>query len=168
MIFQDAENCAKVLLSLNADENDILDAKNLWESSDELREAICANSVRMVEKYAVIDKLFPKSLTNFFKVMCEFGHIKDLSDIILAYENLVLNQKNILSAQFYYVNEPDAQTVDKFKQMLKSKYDVSDAVITLVYDESLIGGYKLKVGDTEYDKSIKGSIKALQNALIWR
>ncbi|MFU0828355.1 MAG: hypothetical protein ACFWTJ_12655 [Lachnoclostridium sp.] len=35
-------------------------------------------------------------------------------------------------------------------------------------DPSLIGGFVLKVGNTEYDKSIKGTLDELQKTLVRR
>ncbi|WP_443964257.1 F0F1 ATP synthase subunit delta [Ruminococcus sp.] len=35
-------------------------------------------------------------------------------------------------------------------------------------DEELIGGYRLEVGGVEYDKSVQGMIKALQNRISGR
>lgn len=168
MIFQNAKNCGKVLFSLNIPETDVVDTKELWEGSEELKNALCSPSVKKDEKYAVIDKLFPKSIGNFLKVICDFGYINILSEIILAYENEILKNKNILRAKLYYVTKPEANVIENFKKLLCDRYKSSDVQLELIKDESLIGGYRLKVNDLEFDKSIQGTIKSLQNKLIWR
>lgn len=168
MIMNDSQNCAKVLFSLDLPEGEIEDAEKLWNSSAELREALCSKAVTVQEKYAVCDKLFSGELSAFMKVMCEFGHISKLGSIFEAYRAEKLRSEDALSAELYYVNMPDEEMIESIKTTLKKKYGVSRVELKAESDESLFGGYLLCVGDTEYDKSISGAVKALHKKLIRR
>ncbi|MGN1114230.1 MAG: ATP synthase F1 subunit delta [Oscillospiraceae bacterium] len=166
MIFKDAENCGKILMSLNISKEDIKSTNEIWNENEELRTALLCPVVKCEEKYNVIDKVFPKSICTFLKVMCEFGHLDILPDIFEAYDMLVLASRNILYAELYYVNKPDNSVIDSFKDMLCKKYNCKDAEIKLIEDKELIGGYKLKIGDIEYDKTVLGTVKALKKKLL--
>ena len=57
---------------------------------------------------------------------------------------------------------------EKIKETLKKKYGVSDVLLEVNTDEALMGGYRLEVNGVEYDKSVQGMIKALQNRISGR
>lgn len=168
MILKDSQNCAKVLLSLGIPDDEITAAGEIWSASPELREALCSRSVTVREKYAVCDKLFSKRVSPFIKVMCEFGHIEKLDSIFSAYKLEKLKSENVLPAKLYYVNRPDSETVERLKKALCKKYKADGVELSEDSDPSLFGGYLLCVGDTEYDKSISGTVKALHKKLIRR
>ncbi len=165
MISHNIENCGKVLFSLNIPHEDIQRTIKLWNQNPVLSDALCSPAISKYERQNVIDKLFPQKITGFLKVMCEFDYLNDLNEIINAYENCSLEAQNIVKAQLYYVTEPSDKLKENFEQMLCKKYNASDAIVDCVEDKSLVGGYKLKIGDIEYDKSIKGTINALRKTL---
>ncbi|MGN0595570.1 MAG: ATP synthase F1 subunit delta [Hominimerdicola sp.] len=168
MILYRDEICAKALFDLNVPFEDIERTEYIFNSCDELKDVLSSPSVSRNEKYAVIDKIFPDSVKKFLKVMVDFNRIGEIADILESYRELDLTAKNILNTQLSYVNKPDDETVASFKEMLKKKYNASDVELILKQDDSLIGGYKLTVGDIVYDKSVQGAVKALQNRLIRR
>lgn len=168
MITYSAQICAEVLFELKISEKSINDAQKIFFDNPILVDILSNPSVKTDDKYAVIDKLFEKDIAGFLKILTEFRHIAKANEIFEAYSNRVLSSKNILKAEFSYVTKPNEQMQEQFRQMLKQKYSVSDVLLTLKEDKSLVGGYKLRVNDTEYDKSIQGTVKALQNRLIRR
>lgn len=168
MIFQNASNCGAVLYSLKIPESDVFEAKRVWKISAELRTALCDPAIHKDEKQRVIDGVFPKSTAPFFKVMCEFGHIDKLDEIFEAYEELLRKGKNIVKATLCCAQMPDEDTLKNFREMLKAKYSAADAELEVITDSSLISGYRLTVGDIEYDKSVQGALKALQRRLVRR
>ena len=85
-----------------------------------------------------------------------------------AYDDEVLKSKNILKAELYCVCPPEKAQTDKIKETLKKKYGVSDVLLEVNTDEALMGGYRLEVNGVEYDKSVQGMIKALQNRISGR
>lgn len=168
MIMYDAQICGQVLFDMKVDKSIIDEADKVFKTCPELSDILSNPTISKDEKYAVIDKLFPEEIRSFLKIMTEFGHINKIREIFEAYYSSMRRSRNILEAELFYVNKPDDETVEKFRQMLKKKYSVSDVLIKLTEDRNLIGGYKLVVGDMEYDKSVQGTIKALQNRLIRR
>lgn len=167
MITVESDCCARVLSDTDIDKAEISRAKELFED-DNLFDALNSPSVQKSEKYAVVDRLFSDKINTFIKVMIDYNHMHCMREIFEAYEEILLKRENILKATLYYVTKPDEQTVEKFADMLKKKFDAVNVVIELKEDKDLIGGYILQVGDTQYDKSVSGTIRALQSILIRR
>lgn len=168
MIMYDAQICGQVLFEMKMEKSVVDEADRVFKTCPELSDILSNPTFSKEERYAVIDKLFPEAVRSFLKIMTEFGHINKIGEIFEAYYSCLRKSSNILEAELFYVNKPDDETVGKFREMLKKKYGVSNVLIKLNEDEDLIGGYKLVVGDMEYDKSVQGTIKALQNRLIRR
>ena len=51
---------------------------------------------------------------------------------------------------------------------LCGRYGAVKAKIQVCRDESLLGGFILRVGNDEYDWSIKGRLDSLKQKLTWR
>lgn len=168
MITGRALNYAKVLYSFGLNPSSVDKAKRLLLNCNELMEVLENPAVKKKEKENVIDALFDKEITNFVKVLCENKVIGIFSEIINAYEELLLEHKNELKAKLTYAVKPDDEQIEQIKSMLCNKYNKSGISLELEEDASLIGGYVLYVGDTEYDKSIKGALSEMQKTLIGR
>ena len=168
MISQRALNYAKVLYSLELKEETIQSAKELLLNNSDLMDSLENPLVNKQEKSSVIDKLFDKEISSFLKTLCENKSIGLFSEIINAYEDMVLEHKNVLRAKLAYVKKPGEAEIDQIKNMLCEKYKKTGVFLELEEDASLIGGFVLYVGNTEYDKSIKGTLSEMQKTLIRR
>ena len=62
----------------------------------------------------------------------------------------------------------DNEDIEQVKEMICKKYNKAGVELDLIEDPSLIGGMVLKVNDTEYDKSIKGTLDEMQKSLVRR
>lgn len=168
MISQRALNYAKILYSMKLQEEVLSSAKALLLEQSELMEALENPLVKKQEKEAVIDRLFHKEISSFIKVLCENNGVHLFDQIIEAYEEMELKQNNILKARLAYVVKPENEELVQIRKMLCDKYNKSGVVLELTEEPSLIGGYILYVGDTVYDKSIKGALSEMQKALSRR
>lgn len=168
MMTQQAANYAQVLFSLGLNEESIENAKQLLLNNRELLDALDSPIIKLTEKEAVIDDIFTYEIRNFIKVLCANQNIRLIEKIFEEYENLVLYSKNIIKAQLTYVIRPDETELEKIKEMICNKYKKAGVSLKLQEDASLIGGYLLTVGNTVYDKSIKGTLLELQMALARR
>jgi F-type H+-transporting ATPase subunit delta len=167
MITWQATNYAKVLFSLGIAEDIILKTKKTLENK-ELFDALDNPTIKEKEKEAVINSIFDKEICSYLKVLCKnqvFGMVKSIFD---AYETLVLNDKNIIKAKLSFVTRPGDEEIELIKNMVCNKYKKAGVSLELIEDATLIGGYVLTVGDTEYDKSIKGTLLDMQRALARR
>lgn len=168
MITQRAVNYAKVLYSLGLKEESVLRTQKLLEENIELVSIFENPVIERAEKEAIIEAIFDTEIGNFLKVLCENKCFEIFGDICRAYEKMILDSKNILMAQLSFSVRPSDLELEQIKTMICQKYNKADVSLELVEDASLIGGYVLTVGDTEYDKSIKGALQELQKTLSGR
>ena len=165
---QQSINFARAIFELNISEEHVENAKDIIMANIELYDALSNPAVKNSEKHTVIDKIFDKEIRNFLKVLCNHNCMKMISQIFEAYEALVLASKNEIRATFTFVTKPDDVEIEKVKEFLCNKYNKADVLLELKEDASLIGGFILTVGDTMYDKSIRGSLSSLYKTLVWR
>lgn len=168
MISQRAVNYAKVLFSMELGEKCITSTGRLLLNCSELMEVLNNPVIRKHEKASVIDALFDKEITGFLKVLCDNNMIGTFHEISDAYEILLNSYKNRMKAKLSYAVEPDQVQLEQIKFMLCDKYNVTEVVLELEKDDSLIGGLVLHVKDTEFDKSIKGALSEMQKTLMKR
>ncbi len=168
MISQRAINYAKILDSLQVEKSSVDAAKKLLFNCKELMEVLENPAIKKKEKESVIDEIFEHEIAKFIKLLCENKMIPIFADIMEAYEEIVLEQNNVLKAKLSYAERPADDKIAQIKSMLCEKYNKSDVFLELEQDASLIGGYVLYVGDTEYNKSIKGALSEMQKTLIGR
>ena len=153
---------------MEINEDSINQMKQLMLDSNELTDALNNPAVKQQEKEGVIDALFDKEVTGFLKVLCENKVVGLFPQIMEAYEELVLEHKNIIKGKFSFAYKPSDEEIKQIKNMICDKYKKSDVLLEMEQDDSLIGGYVLKVGNIEYNKSIKGALSEMQKALIGR
>ena len=168
MISLRASNYAKVLYSLGLPENKVKVALLLLKENRELQDALTNPAVKKTEKEAVIDKLFDQEVSNFIKVLCVEQCIDLVDDILEEYEIISLAKQNKIKAKLAYVTKLDDAETKQMKDMICKKYNKAGVELELLEDASLIGGFCLTVGDTEYDRSIKGTLLELEKTLVRR
>ena len=67
MIFYPEEVCGRVLFELSPKAESVKASRELFESCDELKDALASPAVEIKEKEKVIDRLFPEDMRNFLK-----------------------------------------------------------------------------------------------------
>ncbi len=167
MITLRAQNYAKLLYAMGLREEIINHTKTLLDYND-LIDTLNNPVIEKNEKESVIDALFDKVITGFLKVLCNNNAILLFSMIMKAYENILLENQNIVKAKLKFAMKPEEKQIDQIKNMLCIKYNKTGVSLELEEDASLIGGYILYVGDTEYNKSIKGTLYEMQKTLVGR
>jgi F-type H+-transporting ATPase subunit delta len=161
-------NYAKILDSLNVDKGNLDAAKKLLFNCKELMEVLENPAIKKKEKESVIDEIFDHEIAKFIKLLCENKMIQIFAEVMEAYDEIVCEHNNVLKAKLIYAEKPEDEKISQIKSMLCEKYNKSAVFLELEKDASLIGGYVLYVGDTEYNKSIKGALSEMQKTLIGR
>jgi F-type H+-transporting ATPase subunit delta len=156
-----ADNYARVLLDMNIATEDVETMRALLED-EAVFEALENPFVDRKSKHSVIDQLFPKATRSFVKVMSDNGDIALAGELFQAFDQLVLEGKNMVRATFTYVTKPDDAQVEKLKRLICTRYGKDGVELTLKEDKSLVGGFILAVGDSVLDKSLRTSILKMQ------
>lgn len=168
MITIQAFNYGKVLYSLNISEEVINNTKELIRDNNYLLEVLANPTIKVKEKESVISKIFHKEIEPFIKLLCENNRISMIKDILEAYDTFILEEHSIVRAKLYYVTKPDEDEIMQIKDMVRNNYNKEGVYLELVEDKTLIGGFVLCVGNTEYNRSIKGNLLELQKTLSRR
>lgn len=156
-----ADNYAKVLFDMNLASDQIEEMRALL-GDKELSEVLASPFTRKLSKHNIIDKLFPKSVCNFVKVMCDNEDIALAGEALDAYDALELKKRGAIKATFTYVTKPDDAQIGKLKEKICKMYGKNEVVLELEEKPALVGGFILQVGDTVLDKSIRTSILKMQ------
>ena len=168
MITQRAMNFARVLCDLKVSEEDISGTKGLLQQVPVVAEVLENPLVRREEKQNVIEALFPQSVWKFMRLLCEHKAVSIWSDIFEAYDELMLEEKNMVHATLRSAMKMDQEDIEQIKDMICKKYNKTGVLLDLEEDPSLIGGMVLQVNSTEFDKSVKGTLEELQRTLVRR
>lgn len=163
---QTAINYAKVLYELEMDRTVIKDTKETFEKVPKLKKSLISPVIPILVKHRIIEKIFPKEMRNFLKVLCNYQSVEEIENIFSAYEKYYNEQNGILSATLTYVDCPNEIQLEQMKKFLCKKYHAKEVAWKLKKDESLLGGFILHVKDYEYDWSLRGRMNQLK--LIWR
>ncbi len=97
---------------------------------------------------------------NLIKVLVEYNRLSILPAITSAFEALKAQDEGTLDAHIIAASKPsDAELKDLLKR-LEAKFGKKiEADVTI--DAELIGGFKIIVGDTVIDSSVKGQLQNL-------
>lgn len=160
-----ADEYAAVLFQLNISSEDCEDFKTKLDGCPELYVALDNPTVTAAEKHRVIDKVFNRDIASFVRLLCDNGRISLYREIYASYKSLVNAQNGVLEADFICTSVPERAQLDRVSAMLAKKYNKKSVALDVKTDESLIGGFMLKVGDTEYDKSVRGALNDIKRKI---
>ncbi len=160
---------AKESNALDAVEKDFGAFGAAWRESADLREAARSPLIEPEDKAraltAVAAKLGVSELTRkFIGVAAQNRRAADLPGVFAAYRALVARERGarqveIVSARPLGEAEK-AAIVDNLGKQLGAKVEAETRV-----DESLIGGFVVRVGSRQFDASVKAKLDALRLAL---
>ena len=101
---------------------------------------------------------------NLIKVLVEYNRMTILPAIASAFEALKSQDEGTLDAQIVAASQPTDVEISDLLKRLEAKFGKKiDANVTI--DAALIGGFKIIVGDTVIDSSVKGQLQNLAYTL---
>ncbi len=123
-------------------------------------------TVSLEKKHLVIDRVFPKEIRNFLKLLCDNGDFSLLDEIEKAYLDMLKTPEQILNkAELIYVTAPTDEQLEGIKKFLAKECGNPDIEISMKEDKSIGSGFVLRIGNKEYDWSEKGRIEQLQKRI---
>ena len=94
------------------------------------------------------------------------GKIDSLGEIVEAYISQLNKQNNVAEATITCVTEPDDEQLKGIKEFVCKQENANDAVIKVVKDDSLIGGFIVTLGDKQFDFSIKKKLDGIKQKVM--
>ena len=166
---------AKALLSLALDNNKAADVNNdmiliadTLKNNPDLQNVVLSPVVNIQDKKVVLEQVFKKSTAitlQLFNVLQTNNRIQILGHIANAYVGLYDTQMGIekvtVTTAVALTPELETKVLKKVKELTPKQ-----VVINNIIDESLIGGFVLRVGDVEYNASVSNQLNKLKRQLI--
>lgn len=153
------------LLDFGVKASELAEMKNIIALSEELDKVLNSPAVPAGEKEKVIKDVFPAGVRKFANILAEENDFDKLDSIIEKYTDVVNKRSGVAKATVFCVEEPDEQQKKKLEEFVCKKENASDAVIKYVKDESLVGGFIIRIGNKEYDRSLKSKLNEIKKEL---
>lgn len=162
MIRAAKDYAADLKLVENAKSN-LQSVKDILEAVPQIGVEFEDPTVSLEKKHLVIDRVFPKEIRNFLKVLCDNGDFGLLDEIEQAYMELTKTPEKVeAQAELTYVTPPTTEQMERIRLFLAKECNNPDIKIVGKEDASIKSGFILRVGNKEYDWSEQGRIDQLQ------
>lgn len=163
-----AVNYAKVLYGMPVSITTVQETENLFQENPELTQCLGNPLVSFEAKSRIIDRTVPQDMRSFVKVACRY-HKTDLFDEIFnEYQELCRKDAGVLQAVLICVTLPGDEQLEGIRNFLCREFQVQKVEIRIIEDKSLIGGFILQAGGKEYDWSLRGRCRRLEQKLTRR
>ena len=116
---QTANNYGEVLFELGIKKDTVEESKRIFSLTEQLHRTLESPIISKNEKYSIIEKVFPKEIENFLKVVCDHEKMSYIDEIIEAYYKKYNEANNILTATLSYVVEPNDNQLSQIKITLQ-------------------------------------------------
>lgn len=149
--------------------DDLNAIRSVMKEQSKLMEVLTLPKLDKAEKKELVKSVFEAStskvLVDFLMLLIDKDRINLLTEIVMAYNELVNKHFGILEGTVYSavpLNEGQlTELTYAFTKKLNQKVKLNVEI-----DPSLLGGYKVNLGDVVYDNSIKLQLKNLKNNLL--
>ena len=140
--------------------------KDVLEAVPQVRSEFEDPTVSIEKKHLIIDRIFPKEIRDFLKILCDNMDFGLFDEICIAYDELGRKpEAKENQAQLIYVTAPTDEQLEGIKAFLAKEFHNPDMELTLKEDKSIKSGFVLRVGTREFDWSEKGRIEQLENRI---
>ena len=148
---------------------DMVLLENALSSSKELRAVLKSPVINKEKKKLVLQDIFGEKTSKVSMDFIFFVNSKNresiLFDISKRYNEIRNNQLNRINAEVVStVDFSDEQKSSLQKQL--NEFSQKDVISTYKIDESLIGGFTVRMNDTVIDASVKQQLNKLRKSLI--
>lgn len=159
-----ALNLAKEKGAIEAVEKDMREAIKAIAGSGELRELLASPVINGALKKSTLEKLFrgfhPIS-KGLISLLVDNKRIGMFYDVALKY--IILNEE-LKGKDVAYITTAVPLTAEIEKKVLAQLGKITDKKVTLEnrVDKDILGGFVLRVGDTQYDASIATKLERIK------
>jgi ATP synthase F1 delta subunit len=108
---------------------------------------------------------FNPGTEKFLKLMIIQGHLSAIKEVIAASVDVYNERKKKATALVVSSVPLDKRNTERLKRALR-QMTAREITVENKIDESLLGGFIVKVGSTIFDSSVKGQIRLLRAELV--
>lgn len=148
--------------------NDLMLVSELLESVPELlnlfNDPVVRGKIKIKTLKNILEDKTSGETINLITILISNKREKHFREILRVFNVLYKNEKGIKEITLKTPVAPDRELSFRFEQVLRKKLN-SDVEITNVIDESLIGGFTIRMDDLLYDTSVKTQLKRLKEKM---
>ena len=170
-----ASRYAKSLLDLSVEKGqleavyaDMLQVKDVCENSREfinfLNSPLIKSDKKISTMKAVFDGKFNSITSGFLTIVASKRRESVIPEMATSFIEQYKAHKNILTAVITSANGLDADTRQKALELVKSQLNGEVELVEKI-DNNIIGGFVLKIGDKQLDKSVARQLSNLKKEL---
>lgn len=121
--------------------------------------------VKNEDKMKLIDEAFKQNdrdVVNTLKILVERHRIDTITSIVNAFVEQYNEANGIAAADVYSVRALSEEEQTNIEASLKTQLGKKSVIINNIVDPSLLGGLRIRVGNTIYDGSISGKLNRIK------
>jgi F-type H+-transporting ATPase subunit delta len=148
--------------------NDMEMVFNVMNQSNELQHIFQNPVLKPTKKKEIINQIFNSfnELTlSFINLLIKNRRESHLFDISRNFLDRFRQDKGIETAVFSTATDMDSKMIDKVKKLImeamKTEIEINNKI-----DQNLIGGFVIRVGDKQYDSSVKSNLNKIKKKLL--
>ena len=175
MITVVAKRYAEALFQLATEKNiadqlisELGTVKDVFEKDEQLIDFLSHPRIKLQDKKQLIDEAFKSqnvTVLNTLKILVERHRLSEIVAIIDHYNHLYNEANGIATATVYSVRPLSDDEKASLEDSFKAKLNKGSITFTNEIDENLIGGVRIRIGNTIYDGSISGKLNRLKGNL---
>ncbi|MBR1781222.1 MAG: F0F1 ATP synthase subunit delta, partial [Oscillospiraceae bacterium] len=160
-----AKQYARDCIALGIPKPVLLDSRDIFDDVPDLSLQLSSPIITLEQKFDIIDRVFPQVIRPFIKDMVTNADVGLFRDTVAAYEDIERENSGSLSVTLRYVTPPTDEQLRGIRRFVLDRYPNANIAFRSVEDQSLVNGFKLTIGNMEYDWSAQGRMNQLQQRL---
>lgn len=143
--------------------------KQVFQDDDKINDFMKLPNVSNEKKLQLIDTSFgtlDKYIVNTLKLLVERRRIENVPAIVDEYTHLYNEAKGNAVITVYSTRALTNDEKVQLEVSFKKRFNKQHVIIENDIDPSLLGGMKIRVGNTIYDGSIQGKLNRMRNNIV--
>ena len=133
---QEALNYASDLRKTDIPKEMLTQVKEILEAVPQVRVDFENPAVAVEKKHLVIERVFPKEIRNFMKILCDNNDFALFDEIVTAYDELDKEpESGENKAELTYVTAPDEEQLAGIRKFLNKEFGSEDMEIEMKEDK---------------------------------
>ncbi len=148
---------------------EMLTVKEVFQQNKELYTFLTHPRIRQEDKKKVVEVPFQglhKDIVSTLNLLVERHRVETIPAIIDHFIQLVNDAKGIAEATVYSVRELTDKERSELEFSFAKRFNRSAINLHNIVDPKMIGGIKIRVGNTIYDGSISGKLRRLERNIV--
>lgn len=150
-------------------ENELTVVKEVVEQNPQFMVLLKQPKISKEAKKALVKDAFngvTGTVLNLMFLLIDRKREDILNEVVEEYFDLANDARGIAQAKVYSVRALSKEEEEALSDVFAKKVGKSELRIINIVDQSLVGGVKLRIGNTIYDGSVKGKLERIERQLL--